>query len=446
MFHKTPYLTFYISHAINLGGRIILVPPVDTMQKLSPPPRPHGLWFDSNHIAEAKKGKGIVLLKIEGSKWCNLCCPYCYSGSSPLKREMLKNELTPKKRLSLVREAKELGAKSVEILGGEPFLMDDLLPIVEEIRKNEMVPVVFTNGTLIEGKRTLVKELRQLDTTIVAKLNVPFPDDTLPEQGEKTKIGIQQTLTGRKPDQGKKSSYERMVNGINILVEEGFNKNWRLAVESVVTVLNMGILTELWRYLRERDIIPFFELLKPVGRGDLFDSCESEESIYKKSLLYPAPREAKKLFEELAKIDREEFGYGWVPTPPIAGWTCGAHGISIYVTAEGIAQPCSALQLSIGDVKKQSLREILECETMEKLRKIKIYLKGKCRECHIDEGKLEMEALQNCYGCRATAYKFTGDPFGEDTECWRISGADKNYRDLQQSIRFFVSDEEEGGK
>ena len=60
---------------------------------------------------------------------CNLSCSHCLFSSSPATA----GELTAGQVLGLVKEAYDMGCKVFAFTGGEPFLHDDIIPIIENI-------------------------------------------------------------------------------------------------------------------------------------------------------------------------------------------------------------------------------------------------------------------------------------------------------------------------
>lgn len=88
---------------------------------------------------------------------------------------------------------------------------------------------------------------------------------------------------------------------------------------------------------------------------------------------------------------------------------CLKHKNSCYITLDGNVQPCVGMNLSIGNIRNNSLKSILnDSEVIENLKNHQIMLKGPCREC---------EQFSNCYGCRARAYALTGDYLASDPQC-----------------------------
>ncbi|HXX36426.1 MAG TPA: SPASM domain-containing protein, partial [Thermodesulfobacteriota bacterium] len=94
--------------------------------------------------------------------------------------------------------------------------------------------------------------------------------------------------------------------------------------------------------------------------------------------------------------------------PELLGAPCVAGVDGLCVMPEGDIFPCRRFPISIGNLLVQPLTEIWErSDLLEKLRK-KENLKGKCRNCEIDD----------CRGCRSLALSLTGDYLEEDPHCY----------------------------
>jgi sulfatase maturation enzyme AslB (radical SAM superfamily) len=80
---------------------------------------------------------------------CNLRCDYCCVRSSPT---VPRRELGLERVQRIAREAKQLGVKEIFVTGGEPFLLEDIGPILTACA--EAAPTtVLTNGMLFSGRR-----------------------------------------------------------------------------------------------------------------------------------------------------------------------------------------------------------------------------------------------------------------------------------------------------
>jgi radical SAM protein with 4Fe4S-binding SPASM domain len=97
---------------------------------------------------------------------------------------------------------------------------------------------------------------------------------------------------------------------------------------------------------------------------------------------------------------------------PTGGCAAGISGLTIM--PDGTLLPCRRLQVPIGNVRKDSLREVwATSEVLNDLRSRKKY-KGKCGVCKL---------WARCRGCRAIAYSYSmaygnQDLLAEDPQCF----------------------------
>jgi hypothetical protein len=105
---------------------------------------------------------------------CNLACAYCCVRSSPR---------TPRRALGLAtiarlaREAEQLGVEEIFLTGGEPFLLPDIVEIVEACAAAAPT-TVLTNGMLFKGAR--LEALRGLPSDrVTLQISVDSPDPEL---------------------------------------------------------------------------------------------------------------------------------------------------------------------------------------------------------------------------------------------------------------------------
>lgn len=333
-----------------------------------------GLDFSGEEIDQARREMKILSLDLELSHICNLRCIYCFAGSG----KPLKNELTLEEIKSVIDQGIELGLKKVSIVGGgEPLMYPHLFEVTSFIKERGLEQIVFTNATLITPE--VAEKLKNDRVSVVFKLNSRNPE-------------IQDYLAGGW------NVLERIQEGYENLCRAGFldDEELTLGLESIICKQNIAELPELWRWARERAITPYFEVLTVQGRAKEHD------------LLVPID-EVKVLFDRLLEIDRE-FGYDWVPKPPIAGLTCRRNFYAVLLTSTGKIQPCVGISVEIGDIRKNSLAEIVRnSEVLHNLRNMPESLKGPCASCNNND---------SCYGCRGSAYNLTGDYLQSDPLCW----------------------------
>lgn len=337
----------------------------------------YGAEFSNEEVAEAVRNGKLLSMELEFNSVCNFRCVYCYAAENGSR----KNELTTDEFKDLLSQAKELGARKIIVLGGEPMLYPHILEMLKFIRGLDMDVELFTNGTGITPE--MAQNLYQHKVRVVLKMN------TFDEK-------IQDKLSGRK------GAYGQIRQAFDNLRQAGYPSSDRfMGVSTVICQQNMEELPKMWEWLRDQNIAPYFEMITPQGgaRGNEALDISTEQ--------------AEAFFHKIAELDRSKYGHHWEPRPPLVGGICLRHQFSCAVSSDGNVQPCVGVTIPIGNVREKKLADILrESEVVSDLKSYKDMIKGPCGDC---------EKLSECYGCRGAAYQLTGDYLASDPLCWRNS-------------------------
>ncbi len=105
--------------------------------------------FEQADIDRVVQQKGLLSIEVEFSPLCNFRCPYCYMGHLVTERI----ELTPEEGRSVLQQARDLGARKIIVLGGEPMLYPHIFEMVEACRAMDLTVEMFTNGSRIDRRR-----------------------------------------------------------------------------------------------------------------------------------------------------------------------------------------------------------------------------------------------------------------------------------------------------
>jgi len=104
--------------------------------------------YNQDRLQDFLDGKRIMPVTIDMGihKSCNIKCVYCYG----VKQVKSPKYVFPEKLLMLADDAKEVGIKSIAIVGdGEPTMNLGLYPFVEKLKENKVDCAVATNGLLL---------------------------------------------------------------------------------------------------------------------------------------------------------------------------------------------------------------------------------------------------------------------------------------------------------
>lgn len=332
--------------------------------------------FSPEQAQKAARTGRLLTMELELSRVCNLRCRYCYSNAGT----PLADELTPEEILDAVRQAAALGARKIVILGGgEPLLYPGLLALIDDAHALSLRCEVFTNGTLID--RTVAAGLFARSVAVIVKRNSDDP-------------AVQDDLAGVP------GTFQRIQDGLHALMNAGYpDATHTLGVQTVICRANLHEIPDLWRWARNRGIVPYFETLTVQGRAREHDD------------LNITPAEAREVFHALSRIDRDDYGIDWVPRPPLVGSGCTRHLYSILIKSDGDLYPCVGVEIAVGNIRRNALAEIIRDDpVVRSCREIYERIKGPCRSCSLNG---------TCYGCRGNAFQATGDHLASDPQCWR---------------------------
>jgi radical SAM protein with 4Fe4S-binding SPASM domain len=316
-------------------------------------------------------------MEIEPSLHCNFRCPYCYAP----KPDDFQDELSLEEICDVILQGKGLGARKIIILGGEPTIYPYLKEIIQFLWDQGLEIELFTNGTGVnEG---LARFFHDHAVRVVLKMNT-FDRD------------LQDKISG------KKGAYEIIQSALKNLKAAGYpSKEAFLAVSTVICALNIDELPRLWRWLRDQQIAPYFEMITPQA------SAMDNQWVFVDSL------RVYDLFKELAEIDRRCYDEHWDPQPPLVGNRCLRHMFSCLVTSKGDVTPCVGVNLPMGNIRQDRLGEIIaRSKLIRDLKNHRQTIKGPCGSC---------DQAEQCYGCRGAAFQMTGDYLASDPLCWKNS-------------------------
>jgi len=340
------------------------------------PPSPTGCALSKGEI----DNHSILVHRvgIETGNTCNLRCIYCFANSG----KALPGELNSSELFQVIDQISEVGAKIIPIIGGgEPTLSKHLLDLVAYISSKGLIPGVFTNCTVIT--KELARRLFDMGTYVVGKLN------SLDHNLEDLMTGV-------------KGASKRIKQGIDILMTSGFTgvTPSKLSLNTIICRYNYYEIPAIFRWMRDRNIIPYIQIPVLIGRM--------------KSAIAISNQQAKTLFYNILKIDQENYGYNWVPTPPNVSWPCTQRTTSCYITSTGDVQLCNSTNISLGNVRKQRLRDILLSSQMKAIKDL-TRIRGNCAKC-------PYLGVYCCGGCTANSFNSTGDVFASDERCWHQGG------------------------
>lgn len=314
-------------------------------------------------------GPRMAYLHVTGR--CNLSCAGCYSADAG------RNRAPDPSREELARASRVLaglGVSQLVISGGEPLVRDDLPCVLADARAHGIGRIsVLTNGTLVSAGR-----LEAL-AGLVDVFSVSFD-------------GAASTAPARVRGAQR---FDRLVRAVGDIRDAGF------AVQ-ITPTLHAGNIEDVPAYLALGE-----RLGASVGFSILSGGPEALGE------LMPGPACCERLAELMASCGAaiEADAGGFEPAGQLAARArCGAGRRGVSVAADGVVYPCHMLHdpsFALGCAftdDPESIRDAIRAFTLPKVDAI-----DTCSDC----GKRYL-----CGGgCRARAYRASGDLAGCDPYC-----------------------------
>jgi len=308
----------------------------------------------------------LSFMWLELTNACNLSCAHCYAEAGVRRT----NELSHGQWKEILGEGAELGARYVQLTGGETTLYPGLIDLVEYARSCHYIGItVVTNATRLED--SLLRQWATLGIEVAVSFYSYDPE-------------AHDSIT-RRP-----GSFRQSVEGIKALLSH------QIPVRANI-VLMQGNLTHLKGTREFLEGLGLKEIshdyVRPAGRGEV-ESCLVGEGVGKGgpelNLPYPS-EERRRVFDER----------------PCSWITCWKG--EILISSEGVAYLCIfARCLPVGRFPEMRLKEIIQGQAVQKLWQITLDNVETCKDCELRYG---------CFNCRALALTTTGDLLSKNPRC-----------------------------
>jgi len=327
-------------------------------------------WAFSKKELQANLGK-ILTLDIDFGNRCSLNCPHCFRRNNKVdfgkKKLMAYDDI-----IVVVKQAKKLGLKSVKFLGaGEPFEDKRFLEFLRDLKKLDIIPLIFTKGHVIgddnlvkrwyshygisTGKE-LVEELKKVNASILLGFN-SFDTE------------IQDKMVG-----GIKGYTLKRNRALKLLVKAGFNKHnptHLCLAANPITNENYNEIFEIYKWGRVRNLYVIVcptmvsgrcaaEGMEPHGLGShpnnglplwnrITPSSKKLVELYTKIYKF----NIKKGIQTLRQIEEEGVA------SYAGGHPCNQVACGMYVTLPVIVLRCPGDDVTVlGNIWEESLKDI----------------------------------------------------------------------------------------
>ena len=318
---------------------------------------------------------------------CNLRCKHCFHFASPSD---VSNDLSKDEWAKFFQELKVSGVDAVILGGGEPFLKSDFREIIDSLVFNKIHYDILSNGTLIN--KTIALKLKKSGLDMIA-------------------ISIDGMKETHDNIRGKKGTFNLAIKALKILKKVNLLAAMRITLMKnnlceIPNIIHLVIKLNLRRVLVNK-VIPTGRALKNnlfINKKEYINALNQIVEIAEGKIEVASSDPIT--FPIFAKHNQIKKEYNTIDDV-IAGCTAGV--AACHITANGNVLPCAALnKIIVGNIRKQSFKDIWENSNIfEKLRDSE-NLKGKCGACsfkHI------------CGGCRAFSLNCNKDLFAESPIC-----------------------------
>lgn len=336
---------------------------------------------------------------IEITSRCNLKCIHCHANTED-KTESYddSSELSTIQVKKIIDDLVKIPEfRMIVYTGGEPFVREDLIEILEYSKFRGFTNVIATNGTLITDD--IARKLKKAGVVGVAV----SLDSTIPEIHNQ----IRQN----------KNAFNLAMQGIESIRKAGI----LLQVNTTAMEYNFNNLEDLIRLADSLNcgIMLMYQLV-PVGRGCIIKDAALDQNSNEKLIKYVSnvQKDVSVVVETVAgpqywpyliesrKVNKSF--YSKLSKKLFYGCTAGI-GL-VYIKANGDVWPCPFLEIKAGNILEKPADIIWkESKIFNDLRNRENMLKGKCGQC---------DYKSICGGCRGRAYALTGDYLEEDKYCF----------------------------
>ena len=179
--------------------------------------------FYSKFSQNDKLGKGILPMRyfFELTHKCNLKCPYCYVGRSPIQDELTFNDWK-----TIIKQVPFYSF--ITLVGGEPLLREDFSEILFECCKKTSGKVnVVTNGIFMNEK--------VIDDFIKSKMLL-------------TSVSLDGWGKNHDKNRNREGIFDVIKNNLEILNQKRKNKRLMVDIKTIVLKDNLEDLFKLYEY------------------------------------------------------------------------------------------------------------------------------------------------------------------------------------------------------
>lgn len=339
--------------------------------------------YSTDFFSENEESLGFINLldcevsidhaSIEICRDCNLRCKHCYEGDVVEEKSYMPYESVKK----IIRGLSELSVFSVVITGGEPLLHPDIINIIEELNKNKIRAIVFTNGQLITEE--LLKKIQSANVLLRFSL-------------DGSEATVHDKIRG-------KGTYDNIINNVQLCNKFNIDIGFSCSV-------NNDNFDDYFKYI---------ELAESLGASEI----EASEVLMLGNAINNTFLELNEdKLEQLrvnsmiaaAKSKAYRKGMGMYNRETESEYCCSAGTSNLFIDVAGNVYPCNLFS----GYKEYVAGNAITDELLDIWRYSPVFKQLRTINKTMFEGCSECEAINNCNGgCRARALIRSGDIFGK---------------------------------
>ena len=323
----------------------------------------------------------IIHVAWNTTRACNLRCIHCYVDAG----NKGEGELSTTEAKMLIRYISEIGARSFLFTGGEPLMRKDLYELMEYAKDFGLKLLIATNGLLLDD--WALSSLKRFEVDL--SINLPALD-----------CEIYRSFTGMD------FPVDIIIENLKKVIGEGLT----CSVGVVCSSYTIGEVEKIVEKCEEFGVYCDVLALIPTGRGG--STFLLPDSFAYEKLLRDLARKWKAV--PMGEIMEKQEGEGRFGTTHVSVYEplygviaeqekivspksklCSL-GETFHVMEDGEVRGCPFIDFSLGNVRYNSLKSLLEGAKM----KFKLFEVEKCKECSYS---------RICGGCPARARSLKAD-------------------------------------
>ena len=290
---------------------------------------------------------------IEITTRCNLRCKHCYRLSSP---DVKDEELSYEEIILVLQKMYDIGARHIEVTGGEMFLHPRIKDILKFIGDNFEFIGLLTNGAALTNE--MIDFMSEYKEKLIWSISLDSYDEETHDRFR-----------------GLKGAFKRTVNAIKYLTANGH----AVRVAMSVTEENIHQVEKTLDFVRDELKADWFgyNYVLPYGRGKELTWNIDQTELYKRvneideySNKYPGFTN-KFTEQQVEEMKKKQVNCG-------AGWR------TFTISPKGIIRPCVLMEesyITLGDILNKPLKDIMKEKMVSSLKNLAWPLENTCKGC-----------------------------------------------------------------